>query len=119
MPAQRKGSRQAKDHDPDVKLDMLPQLTYEFVDETKKLCGQRGTGTTTPPSISSEHSSPANTSATDETPNATERQVKPGSRHPLQGPCALRLCTDPRELTSAQAPLTPAHLKAAATHLRG
>jgi len=54
MPAQRKRSRQAKEDDPDVKLDMLPKVMYEFVDETKKLYGQRGTGTTTPPSISSE-----------------------------------------------------------------
>jgi len=88
MPAQRKGSRQAKDHDPDVKLDMLPQLTYEFVDETKKLCGQRGTGTTTPPSISSERSSPANTSATDETPNATEKASEAGLKASTSG--ALR-----------------------------
>ena len=67
MPARRKRSRQTKDHDPNVKLD-----AYEFVDETTKLCGQYGTGTSTPPSISSERSSPSNNSATDEITDATE-----------------------------------------------
>ena len=120
MPAQRKRSRQAKEDDPDVKLDMLPKVMYEFVDETKKLYGQRGTGTTTPPSISSERSSPAaNTSATDETSNATEKASEAELKASTSGPCVLRLCTNPQELTFAQAPLAPAHLKAAATHLRG
>jgi len=72
MPARRKRSRQTKDHDLDMKLDMWPQFTYEFVDETTKLCGQASIGTSTPPSISSGWSSPSNTAATDEITDATE-----------------------------------------------
>lgn len=64
--------KQAKDHDPDVEQDLWPKFTYEFVDETTKLCGQHNTGTSTPRLTSSEHSSPSNTSATDEIVDATE-----------------------------------------------
>ncbi len=71
-PARRKRSRRTKDRDPDVKRDPWSQFTYEFVDETTKLCGQHGTRTSTPPSISSERSSPSNTAATDEITDATE-----------------------------------------------
>ena len=72
MPAWKKRSRQTNDHDHDVKLDTWPQLTYAFVDETTKLCGQHDPGTSTPPLISSDRSSPSNTSATDEITDATE-----------------------------------------------
>ncbi|KAL2056550.1 hypothetical protein ABVK25_002944 [Lepraria finkii] len=68
MPARRKNLRRTKD----VKLDSCPQSPYEFVDETTKLCSQYGTGTSTTPSISSERSSPSNTSGTDEITDATE-----------------------------------------------
>jgi hypothetical protein len=71
-PDRRKRSRRTKDHDLDVKLQTWPQFTYKFVDETTKLYGQQYAGTSTPPSISSEHSSPSNTSATDEFIGATE-----------------------------------------------
>jgi len=83
MLAQRKGFRQVKNYDSDMKLDMLPQLMYEFINKTKKLCSQCDTETMTSSLISLKHSSSANTSATDETLNATERQVKPGLRHSL------------------------------------
>lgn len=63
---------QTKYYDADVKLDSWPQFLYEFVDETTKLCGQHATGTLTPPSISSDRSSPWNTSTTDEITDVTE-----------------------------------------------
>jgi hypothetical protein len=72
MPARKKRSRQTKDHDQDVKLDTWPQFTYAFVDETTKLCGKHGPGTSTPHLMSSDRSSPSNTSATDEITDATE-----------------------------------------------
>lgn len=72
MPAPRKRSRQTKYYDADVKLDSWPQFPYEFVDETTKLCGQHATGTSAPPSISSDRSSPWNTSTTDEITDVTE-----------------------------------------------
>ena len=71
-PDRRKRSRRTKDHDQDVKLERWPQFTYEFVDETTKLCGQQYAGTSTPPSISSEHSSPSTASLTDESTGAAE-----------------------------------------------
>lgn len=71
MPARRKRSRMSKDRDPDVKVDMWAQLTYEFVDETTTLCSRRSPGTSIPPSISSHGSSPSNT-ATDESMGAAE-----------------------------------------------
>lgn len=67
MLARRKTSRQTNDHDPNVKLD-----AYEFVDERTKLYGQHDTGISTPPWISSERSSPSDTSATDENTDAIE-----------------------------------------------
>lgn len=72
MSPRRKRSRKSEDHDPDVKPDSWPQSIYKFVDKTTKLCGQHGTGTSTPPSISSAHSSPSTTSAMDEVADATE-----------------------------------------------
>ena len=74
MPARKKRSRQTKDHNPDMKVDMWPQFTYEFVDETMKLCGRHSTGTSTPPLISSQCSSPLNT-AMDESIGAMETLV--------------------------------------------
>ncbi len=71
-PNRRKRSRRTKDHDLDVKLETWPQFTYKFVDETTKLYGQQYAGTSTPPSISSEHSSPSTTSATDESTGVAE-----------------------------------------------
>ena len=71
-PDQRKRSRQTKDHDQDVQLERWPQFTYDFVNETTKLCGQQYAGTSTPPSISSEHSSPPIASVTDESTGAAE-----------------------------------------------
>jgi len=72
MPAPRKRSRQTKDYDADVKLDFWPQFPYEFVDETTKLCEQHATGTSAPPFISSNRSSPSNTSTTNEITDVTE-----------------------------------------------
>lgn len=71
MPARRKRSRMSKDRDPDVKVDMWAQLTYEFVDETTTLCSRRSPGTSTPSSISSHGLSPSNT-ARDESMGAAE-----------------------------------------------
>ena len=71
-PDRRKRSRKTKDHDQDVKLERWPQFTYDFVDETTKLCGQRYAETSTPPSISSEHSPPSTAFATDESAGAAE-----------------------------------------------
>jgi len=70
QPHRRKRARRIKDHDPDVKLDTWPQLTYDFVDETEKLCDQHGTGTSTPPTISSRRSS--SVTNTDERRDAAE-----------------------------------------------
>ncbi len=49
-----------------------PQFTYAFVNETTKLCGKHGPGTSTPHLMSFDRSSPSNTSATDEITDATE-----------------------------------------------
>ncbi|KAL2053126.1 hypothetical protein ABVK25_006450 [Lepraria finkii] len=67
MPARRKRSKQTKDHDSNVKLD-----AYKIVDETTKRYGQHATGTSTPPSISSERSSPSSFTTTDERRDAAE-----------------------------------------------
>ncbi|KAL2049138.1 hypothetical protein ABVK25_010567 [Lepraria finkii] len=71
IPARRKRSRKTKDFDSDIKLESGLQSTYEFLDETAKLYGQRSTGTSTPPTRS-ERSSLSNTSSTDEITAATE-----------------------------------------------
>ena len=71
MPARRMRSRQTKDYDPDVKVDMWPQFTYEFVNETTKLYSRHGTRTSTP-SISSEQLFLLNTFAKDEVTDATD-----------------------------------------------
>ena len=71
MSPRRKRSRKSEDRSPDVKVDMWPQLTYEFVNETTTLCNRRSPGTSTPPSTSSHGSSPSNT-ATDENMGAAE-----------------------------------------------
>ena len=73
IPARRKGFRISKDCDPDVKVDIWPQVIYEFVDETTTLCSRfgRSPGTSDPPLISSHGSSPSNT-ATDESMGAAE-----------------------------------------------
>ena len=72
MPAWKKRSRQTKDHDQDVKLDTWPHFAYAFVDETTKLGGKHGPGTSTPHLMSSDRSSPLNTSVTDEITDTTE-----------------------------------------------
>lgn len=72
MPARKKRFKQTKDHDQDVKLDTWPQFTYAFVNETTKLYGKHGPGTSTPHLMSSDRSSPSNTSVTDEITDSTE-----------------------------------------------
>ena len=71
MSPRRKRARIGKDRDPDVKVDIWPQSTYEFVDETVTLSRRRSPGTSTPPSIKCDGSSPSN-AATDESKGAAE-----------------------------------------------
>ena len=58
--------------------------------------------------------------------DAATKAIEAGLEGAPPGSSLLHPCTAPRELTSAQpwlrhgsGPLTPAHLKAAAAHLRG
>lgn len=72
MSAWKKRFRQIKNYDADVKLDTWPQFIYEFVNETTKLCDQRGTKTSQSSSISSKRFSSSNTFTTDEITNVAE-----------------------------------------------
>ena len=55
-----------------MKLESGLRSIDKFFDETAKLYGQRGTGTSISSSTRSEHSSLFNTSATDELTDGTE-----------------------------------------------
>ena len=55
-----------------MKLDSGPKFSYEFVDETTKLCRQHAIGTLTAPSMSSDRSCLSNTSIMDKVTGITE-----------------------------------------------